>query len=97
MAEYIERDKAVQVALEACVEVCKDITGHGITQIHAVEITEKIENVPAADVVEVVRCKNCYYYNENKGICTNTACVKSFYGCKVKEDDYCSYGKRRKD
>lgn len=54
MAEYIERDKAVQVAIGACVGVCKDITDHGITHIHGVEIAEKIEKIPAADVVEVV-------------------------------------------
>ena len=47
--------------------------------------------------VEVVRGKDCYYYSENKGICTNTACVKSFYGCKVKADDYCSHGERKED
>ena len=51
-----------------------------------------MEDAPAADVVEVVRCKNC----EHLGI-------KDFvYGyCKekmmgiVKPDDFCSYGKRK--
>ena len=47
---------------------------------------EDIRNIPAADVVEVVRCKNCFYYKPF-GECNNT-------GSTVKSDDYCSYGTR---
>ena len=47
---------------------------------------EKIDSLPAADVVEVVRCKNCFYYKPF-GECNNT-------GSTVKPDDYCSYGAR---
>lgn len=45
-----------------------------------------IEEFPAADVVEVVRRKNCFYYKPF-GECNNT-------GSTVKPDDYCSYGAR---
>lgn len=97
MAEYIERDKAVQVALEACVEVCKDITGHGITQIHAVEIAEKIESIPAADAVEVVRCKDCVHAVEHKYSpvffkCDGCSFLK---GRLVSSNFYCKCGERR--
>lgn len=55
---------------------------------------------PAADVVEVVRCKDCKHsvkYN-----CKNDACY-SFTICRrrdgysegVEEDDFCSYGERK--
>ena len=47
--EYIERDEAVRKALEACVKV----VGHGISHIDAVDIAEAIDDIPAADVVEV--------------------------------------------
>lgn len=49
-----------------------------------------IEAQPTADVVEVVRCKDCKYYN---AIDTDrlSECEKGFetYG-----NDYCSYGER---
>lgn len=50
-----------------------------------------IDTQPTADVVEIVRCKDCKYYN---AIYTNrlSECEKGFetYG-----NDYCSYGERR--
>ena len=45
-----------------------------------------VASIPAADVVEVIRCKNCFYYKPF-GECNNT-------GATVKPDDYCSYGAR---
>ena len=51
-----------------------------------------IESAPTADVVEVVRCKDCKWFND--------------FGCairivdesdKPKEDDFCSFGERRED
>lgn len=94
MAEYIERDKAVQVAIGACVGVCKDITDHGITHIHGVEIAEKIEKIPAADVVEVVRCKECAF----RGDMFDCECWHSPLGeagLFTDDDFYCSCGERK--
>lgn len=54
---------------------------------------EFIDNAPTADVVEVVRCKDCVYYE-------NFLCGRfSAYGNSVEEPeyDYCSYGERRED
>ncbi len=63
-----------------------------------------VENEPTADVVEVVRCKDCKHYRKN------ISCVGGLYiynGCsewlnegneiEVREDDYCSYGEMRED
>lgn len=94
MAEYIERDEAVRKALEACVKV----VGHGITQIEAVDIADIIDGIPTADVVPVVRCKDCehfktdsYYCKKtNQGYCEFDDMVKSKY-------HYCGYGERRCD
>ena len=50
-----------------------------------------LEQLPTADVVEVVRCKDCEYYD-------NFLCGRfNAYGTSVEEDDYCSYGERRAD
>ena len=50
-----------------------------------------------ADAVEVVRCKNCAYYREETSYCLNPHCSSSFYGHRVKENHYCSYGERNKE
>ena len=56
---------------------------------------------PAADVAEVVYCKDCKWFADNNG--------GEWYGCKMfhvvlatpedapKPDDFCSYGERRDD
>lgn len=49
---------------------------------------------PTADVVEVVRCKDCFYYREENSYCMNPHCSSSFYGHRVKENHYCSCGER---
>ena len=55
-----------------------------------------LKNAPAADVAEVVRCKDCKWFADNNG--------GEWYGCKMfhvvritpedapKPDDFCSYG-----
>ncbi len=56
---------------------------------------------PAADVAEVVRCKNCKWFADNNG--------GEWYGCQMfqvvritpedapKPDDFCSHGERKED
>ena len=59
-------------------------------------VRRHIENAPTVDAVEVVRCKDCDWYREHEdGICVNPHCTKSFYGCRVRTDHFCSYGERR--
>ena len=60
-------------------------------------IKDLVFRMPAADVVEVVRCKDCDWYREDGGICVNAKCSKSYYGCRVREQHFCSYGERRSD
>ena len=64
----------------------------------AIEIMAEVQYAPAADVVEVVRCKECKYrgigWSNGKPCCGNlhagmTASVE------LKDDDFCSYGERR--
>lgn len=57
---------------------------------------EWLDAQPDVDAVEVVRCKNCAYGKENL-ICTNPHCTKSFCGCPVSPEHYCSFGERRTD
>lgn len=61
------------------------------------------KHIPAADVVPVVRCKDCkhshyWYGNDTFG---NTSYLCDFYAdrycAKVHADDFCSYGKREEN
>ena len=45
-----------------------------------------IEKQPTADVVEVVRCKDCTEWDKEEYECSH------WHG--FREDDYCSYGER---
>ena len=48
------------------------------------------------DVVPVVRCKDCDWCRPHEdGICVNPHCTKSYYGCRVRTDHFCSYGERK--
>ena len=85
MSEYIKREDAIGALLDKYV----DYAG----------LVDSIESVPSADVVEVVRCKDCKYYREyvsNRGsalMCFCPCCI-SGQG-KKKPTDYCSYGERK--
>ena len=65
---------------------------HHKTEIQHKALKEAIERVPTVDAVEVVRCKNCRWF-ENDGYHTNCKLMRF---C-VEDDDYCSRGERRKD
>ena len=72
-----------------------------------VDITRRIiDNAPTADVVEVVRCKDCKHFHRailecvdgnpsDWGICDCEWFNSEDYD--VTENDFCSYGERRND
>lgn len=87
MAEYIDRNYIVKAYIDLCKalsqksKICPGADEPTVKNVFAI-----VMHAPAADVVEVVRCKNCFYYKPF-GECNNT-------GSTVKPDDYCSYGAR---
>ena len=87
MPEYIERGKLLKDIEESVVFTAK--SGQPSLEIRgANKITARIMAAPAADVVEVVRCKDCRRLggkNKDFGMCH---CL-----CRQTEKtDYCSYG-----
>ena len=54
-----------------------------------------IKAQPKADVVEVVRCKNCKHFDTD--VFRRTVCVRDFQIICVKDNDFCSYGERKDD
>lgn len=58
-----------------------------------------IDSVPAADVVEVVRCGECQHYNDKLEMYCDYVCTIRHY-CDgspiiVGKDDFCSSGRRK--
>lgn len=102
MAEYIEKHKAVNLLtyLENEFQQFKPFKGFEHAMYRKLCETEiAIGKLPAADVVPVVRCKDCKWFVDNNG--------GEWYGCKMfqvvritpedapKPDDFCSYGERK--
>lgn len=95
MNEYIKKSEAVDVI----VKYPYDIAGKTATAI------KMIEDLPSADVVEVVRCKDCKWWydryidpltNYHYGCCERP--LGEYYECdcdlNTTNNDYCSYGER---
>lgn len=84
--EYIDREKAKRLL--------------HIEYAYAAE--QLLDEIPAADVAPVVRCKDCKHYrNYPNGLCylhtepkTNARGYSGEAVC-VEPDDFCSYGERK--
>ena len=57
-------------------------------------VRHAIENAPAIDAVEVVRCKDCVSYEPEPGTDLGWCPVCSFVRW---DDDFCSYGERKEN
>ena len=59
------------------------------------EFMEKVGNIQGADVVEVVRCKDCKHSYDSVGgwCCSHGVCVD----CIVPEDFFCKDGEHEED
>lgn len=99
MSRYIDAEALTDYMLEHYNDLCEKhgdydhyTTGYG-------DAIDAIENAPTADVVEVVRCKDCKYLqviNDGKvyAKCTMTDFEFLPFGTDTREH-YCSYGERR--
>lgn len=87
MPEYVKREAATQVAVRAV----------WLGQTSAGQIAKAINDVPAADVMEVTRCKDCEHsHRDQVGLfCTNfhSACND----CLVPEYYFCFHGEPRRN
>ena len=69
-------------------EVAKKVLAFGV----GVTAANALDNVPAADVVEVVRCKDCKWYHDFEDCwdCNNPWGLDC-----VSPNDYCCLGKKK--
>ena len=99
MNRYIEREAVMKTARDGY------HSDFGKSMADLTSLREVLEDTPTADVVEVVRCKDCKYWDKvknpkhaGKGICISPN--KSIGGyCTRKgatlENDYCSLGAKK--
>lgn len=93
MKEYIERAAAMDAILGLT------IADPAVAQ-YADAVCYHLQNLPAADVVEVVRCRECENYDEN-GDCISLDLRIGIHSDTINydfcpdPDFYCAYGKRK--
>ena len=91
MDEYIEKSKLKEYIEEYCnPEGCTRITAE---DVYKTALTT-IECVPTADVVEVVRCKDCKHYEIGKSYTPYCNNVMNLFE-EMKPTDFCSYGEKK--
>ena len=91
MSRYIDADK-IPYYLRYVID-CQD------SDIYKIALAREIAEIPTADVVEVVRCKDCKHGQRN-----NYGQLKGHYICEYHQDGplkhrdhYCGHGERRKN
>ena len=96
MSEYIEREAAVHLLMTR---------GRYLTKDLVMDAAYEVSKIPAADVVPVVRCKDCkssreLNEKERMCVCSNALICKNSEAHvdgwnPVWPTDYCSYGERK--
>ena len=93
MTDYIKRTDAVKIAEKYGLANGSVLGRHtGLADCIARDISE----LPAADVAEVVRCKDCEYL-VNTTINANGFLICDISDMEIAPDDFCSYGERREE
>ena len=97
MAEYIKRENAVakfQKLKDKCESLKDAIYLDGVMAV--------LDVIPAADVAEVVRCKDCIHYKEGRFLTGMKFCFRlkhpkknEHIGYPFSDDGFCSYGVRK--
>ena len=94
MAELIDKWEVVNklIQLQNQYNFYKNVWDADVLYRRLVELEIGIGKTPG---IEIVNCKNCDWYREDGSICVNPKCGKSWYGCRVPEQHFCSYGERK--
>lgn len=110
MSDYIKREDAIFIALQqpiySLVSEIKQLKGIDLDDYvprdfhdKTCEAMAKAHQEEIADMVSVVRCKECVYCKRKRGTFKGEPII--FYRCTennrdVESDDYCSWGERSK-
>ena len=87
--EYIEREALIKAIANDCLELVYYTKEDAIQSVKA---------SPAADVVEVVRCRDCKHSYRIDGVKEEYDCAKiSAFAKFFPGDHFCGYGERKTD
>lgn len=98
MSDYIKREDAVKIIERLATQITPPINIR-LADVRCGVLSAKwlVEDMQSADVVEVVRCKDCKYYTlkpqQTSRVTSVRRCNRSAIVC-TKPDDYCSFGER---
>ena len=71
--------------------------GHGDFETVRTVTDKEIAEIPTADAIEVVRCRDCKHWDSETWFCDNHSTF-GHHGLEwnmFSEDDFCSYGERK--
>lgn len=87
MKKYVDVEKLKN-------EICKNKIMS--RELIAQRILHIIDEQPAADVAEIVRCKDCKHFYEREGKCYGQDIrAEEGHDCYKNDDDFCSCGERK--
>ena len=89
MAEYIEREAALKKLLQ-----CADVYNPECSDITVAHAMRKISAIPAADVVPVVRCRDCKHRDPEDKKC-DCGGLEHAHMFPVADDWFCADGEKR--
>ena len=90
--EYIERETAINAIENDCL---------GLVYYTKEDAIQCVRAIPAADVTEVVRCRECVHWKPTGSKAGNSFSDMEYIGgCEFtkycrRESDFCSYGERK--
>lgn len=87
MAEYIDREKINEIAFTDAVLV------KGGVRTERIALLREIDEIPTANVREVVLCKDCKHYDRDQ--CYHPRHERHQQAIPQFPDDYCSYGEKK--
>ena len=87
---YVEKEKVLEIAKN------KYYSDFHKSMADLTSLRELLEDTPTADVMEVVRCKDCKYaFHHPLGYIYCHRDGRNAYEMVFKKDSFCSYGERK--
>lgn len=95
LTDYIKREDAIKALCKS-----KCIPGVFCSDEYCVEMRKVFDDIPAADVIPIVRCKDCKHRIEHKyygNLGESAYTCEGNMGGWILPDDFCSKAERRTD
>ena len=99
MSRYIDADAVIE-AIQKCDYSYHEYGGGWkyIGEYDKKMIIDTINKQPIADVVEVIRCKDCKYQDKGENVCESwNLCEHSWLHIPIDDEHFCADGERRED